>query len=970
MSSIRKSKILIVDDNELVVKSLIPVLTDEGYEVHYAFTGEAALAKALKSRFSLILLDIKLPDIDGFQVLDRLKKTAFTANTPVIFISSSDDDSIYQRGFRMGVMDYLKKPVSRAELLFRIKNYLRLGRTEEQLRHSETFFKSIVEDQTEFVVRYTCDGKVIFANSSFCRYLGTTEEKIAGKNFYRLLNLGKESSLRLVDNDPELPVKTDTVSIKSPDKKIVWQQWTRRIITDETNNKTFIQAVGRDITDVKKKEDGLRIWEKIFRDAQWGIVASIPDDPRLILMNEAYARMHGFTIDELIGMDVRELLPYRTDRFVSDVFSIVRKKGSYSYQSLHRKKNGDEFTAMSQASMVHDEFGKELLMVVHVHDITESLNTTNALKESEEKFRTVFINTPDLIAIIKTKDFTIVDVNDNFLNTYGFTKEEVLNKPGFVEQFFPNPQEIKKQMRMMGRTGTITNAEIELKAKNGDNYHALVSVSRIRLNKLSHAVVIVRNIEELKKYQESLQKSETKFRMLADYNYIWEFWIGPDNRFIYISPSCESITGFNVDEFMENLDTMMDQVNPEYRDIVIPHLKNEYCDQGEAISLEFKMTDRFGNEKWISHNCNPVFDEKGQFLGRRGNNIDITARKKDEQELLKLSTAVEQSSSAIIITDTEGLIQYVNPYFEKLTGYAPAEVIGQNPRLLKSGKTDPKTYVELWSSVTSGKIWQGEFINKKKTGEIFIENAIISPIKDEYGKIVNFVAIKQDITEKKEIDRQILQTIISTEERERTRFAQDLHDDLGPLLSTAKLYIRSFETAKDLKHREIAINQSIKTIDEAILSIKELSNNISPHVLRNFGLTSGINSLVNKINETKTIKISFTSGLSERLGESAESSIFRIVSELVNNTIKHANATRAYIEINKNENDFILTYSDNGIGFKIEPALKKKMSRGLTNILNRVNLLGGEADLDSAPNKGFNVFIRLPFSGLLAQHDH
>jgi PAS domain S-box-containing protein len=968
MSDKKKGKILIVDDNELIVKSLIPVLTSEGYEAHYAFDGETALAKAAKGRFNLILLDIKLPDVDGFQVLKRLKTSPQTINTPVIFISSSDDDSIYQRGFDMGVMDYLKKPVSKSELLFRIKNYLRLGKTEEQLRHSETFFKSIVEDQTEFVVRYTFEGKLIFANTSFCRYLGLTEEEIIGKNFYRLLNLGKESPVRQIETGTDTSVRSDTVSIKIPGGRLIWHQWTRRAINDETNNRMLIQSVGRDITDIKNKEEGLRIWEKIFRDAQWGIVASLPDDPHLTLMNEAYAGMHGYSVDELTGKDIRELLPYRTARFVSDVFSIVRKKGSYSYQSLHRKKDGEEFTAISQASMVYDEAGKELLLVVHVHDITESLKTTNALKESEEKFRTVFKNTPDLIAIIKTKDFSLVDVNDNFLNTYGFRKEEVLNKPGFPEQFFPNPQEIKRQMRQMGRTGTINNAETTLKTRNGESYHALVSVSRIRLNKLSHAVVIVRNIEELKKYQESLQKSETKFRLLADYNYIWEFWMGTDNKFIYISPSCERVTGYKADEFMSNMEKILDQVNPEYRDVVIPHLKNEYCDNGEAISLEFTITDRFGNEKWISHNCNPVFDEKGEFLGRRGNNIDITARKKDEQELRKLSTAVEQSSSAIIITDTEGSIQYVNPYFEKLTGYSPAEVTGQNPRLLKSGKTDPKTYVELWNSITSGKIWQGEFTNKKKTGEIFIENAIISPIKDNHGEIVNFVAIKQDITEKKEIERQILQTIISTEERERSRFAQDLHDDLGPLLSTAKLYIKSFETVKDPKHREIAINQSIKTIDEAILSIKELSNNISPHVLRNFGLTSGINSLVNKINETKTVKISFTSGINDRLGESAESSIFRVVAELINNTIKHASATKVYIEINKNENDFILTYSDNGIGFKIEAALKRKMSRGLSNILNRVNLLGGEADLDSAPNKGFNVFIRLPYAGLLAQH--
>jgi len=472
----------------------------------------------------------------------------------------------------------------------------------------------------------------------------------------------------------------------------------------------------------------------------------------------------------------------------------------------------------------------------------------------------------------------------------------------------------------------------------------------------------IKNYLRLRETEVKLRQSETKFRLLADYNYDWEFWLGPDNKYIYVSPSCERLTGYKAGVFFERPELMVEIIHPRYIKKVRSHFKNEHRDQGSEESLEFMIIDRNGNEKWILHNCNPVFDSNGVFLGRRGSNLDITSKKLSEKELLKLSTAVDQSSSAIIITDTDGLIEYVNPYFEKLTGYSSGEVIGNNPSILKSGKTDPKTYKDLWDSITSGKIWQGEFINKKKNNEIFIEQAIISPVKDENGKIVNYVAIKQDITRQKEIDRKILQTIISTEEKERTRFAQDLHDDLGPLLSTAKLYIRSFETASDPKNKEFAISKSMKAIDEAIMSIKEIANNISPHILRNFGLISGINSLANKINDTKSVSIRFSTGISERFDENMESSLFRIVAELVNNTIKHASADKIYIDMNKTDSDLILIYSDDGIGFQIEKALDKKMCRGLSNILNRVKSLGGETELDSAPDKGFNVFIRIPIA--------
>jgi PAS domain S-box-containing protein len=797
-------------------------------------------------------------------------------------------------------------------------------------------------------------------NTAFCRYLGKPINEIIGGNFFDVLSLDKESEIRSRVLTPRMPVQTDVVEITRPDGLVVWHQWIQRAIAETSTQKAVIQAIGRDITESKNREEALRKWEAIFKNAGWGIVTSLPDKPYLGQMNEAYARMHGYTVEELKGKSIRSIYSHRSDKFVEEIFRNVKKNGHFTFQAIHKKKNGEEFTAFTDVSNVMDDKGNELLVVANVQDISEMVRTTNALKESEEKFRNVFMNTPDVIVILRQKDLRLIAVNDKFVNNSGYTREEVLYKPRFVNALFQDHNELLSLLKLLRQNKIVTNFEAKLKTKHGHVYPAHISLSKVKLNRATHIVTIVRNIEEIKKFQESIQKSETKFRLLADYNYNWEFWLGPDNKYIYVSPSCERITGYKAEDFLKHPSLMRKLVHPDYIKKVNNHLKNEHIDRDKATSLEFVIIDRNGNEKWISHNCNPVFDEAGVFLGRRGNNLDISQKKLADKELLKLSTAVEQSSSAIIITDTEGLIQYVNPYFEKLTGYSFQEVIGKNPKILKSGKTDPRTYKELWDSITSGKIWQGEFINRKKNEELFIEHAIISPVKDEKGKIVNFVAIKQDITKQKEIDRKILQTIISTEEKERSRFAQDLHDDLGPLLSTAKLYIRSFETATNPKNKEIAITKSMQAIDEAIMSIKEIANNISPHILRNFGLNSAINSTVNKINETKSVSISFTTRMAERFDENMELSLFRIVAELINNTIKHANASKAYIDLNKTEKDLILTYSDNGIGFQIESALEKKMCRGLSNILNRVKSLGGEIELDSDTGKGLNVFIIIP----------
>lgn len=146
--------------------------------------------------------------------------------------------------------------------------------------------------------------------------------------------------------------------------------------------------------------------------------------------------------------------------------------------------------------------------------------------------------------------------------------------------------------------------------------------------------------------------------------------------------------------------------------------------------------------------------------GDTGNEIvilhDVTARKQSEDKLRQLSLAVEQSGSTIVITDTVGAIVYANPKFSETTGYALKEVIGKNPRVLKSGYTSPEEYAQLWKTITAGGEWHGEFHNKKKNGELYWEYATISPVTDESGRITNFLAVKENITERKRIETEVL----------------------------------------------------------------------------------------------------------------------------------------------------------------------------------------------------------------------
>lgn len=193
---------------------------------------------------------------------------------------------------------------------------------------------------------------------------------------------------------------------------------------------------------------------------------------------------------------------------------------------------------------------------------------------------------------------------------------------------------------------------------------------------------------------------------------------------------------------------------------------------------------------------------------------DITERKKDEEALHKLFKAVEQSSSVIVITDVKGIIEYVNPGFSKVTGYSKNEVVGRNPRILKSGQQTDRVYSELWSTISSGYEWRGEFLNKRKNGTFYRALMTISPVKNNQGEIVNYIAVQEDITEIKNFQKnlyecnlekeKILDELKSTktrliqQERLAASVTQEINNPLGFVASNFETMKRYLDILKKL----------------------------------------------------------------------------------------------------------------------------------------------------------------------------
>jgi len=224
------------------------------------------------------------------------------------------------------------------------------------------------------------------------------------------------------------------------------------------------------------------------------------------------------------------------------------------------------------------------------------------------------------------------------------------------------------------------------------------------------------------------------------------------------------------------------------------------------------------------------------------------------------------------------------------------------------------------------------------------------------------LSVVRNIGTRKETEREILSTVIRTEERERERFAKDMHDSVGPLLSTIKLYVNELKSPNlETEERTDFVNQTNEILDEAITSIRTISNNLMPRVIHKYGLIKALESFCDKVNKTNKINIQFdTKHISDRLDQNLELILFRVITELITNTLKHANAKNISIELEKSSNKIIMSFKDDGIGFDIDKIMNSEhLGMGLKNIISRIKSINGDYHFISFPDNGFQIRVNI-----------
>ena len=208
------------------------------------------------------------------------------------------------------------------------------------------------------------------------------------------------------------------------------------------------------------------------------------------------------------------------------------------------------------------------------------------------------------------------------------------------------------------------------------------------------------------------------------------------------------------------------------------------------------------------------------------------------------------------------------------------------------------------------------------------------------------------------MQKRILTAVLRTEEKSRSQFSKELHDGLGPLLSSAKMSLTALSREERTPAQREIIDNTTYVIDEAIRSLREISNNLSPHVLNDFGLARGVQNFIDKSAAMHDAKIRFTTNLrTERYDTDIEVILYRVICELINNSLKHAACSAINLSLSQNGSELTLDYTDNGRGFN--PQAMMDCGMGLSNIASRINSLGGTFDIASAKGKGMRAAIRV-----------
>lgn len=757
----------------------------------------------------------------------------------------------------------------------------------------------------------------------------------------------------------------------------------------QIKGKTYIQSIIRDISERKKSEKKIRESEEIFE----------------LIVNNLHEVVYIYSLKPKIKFDfishsIESLTGYSQKGFYSDpllISKIIHPDERYKLKLMMEgtldenqsrirliNKNGEQLWVQSK-SVARKNKNKEAIAVVGIiRNITQQINSEMLLKKNEESFRYLFDNNPLPMWLYNFNSKQFINVNEAALKHYGYSREKFLTLK-LSAILINNSSEISGDPYIQDVIKEGNTVEYMHTLKNGNIISVEVSSHSMQINGSGSSAVleVVQDITERKKIEARIQESEQRFKTLAKISPVAIFRTNSWGELTYMNENWTEMTGIYPEiafghKWWEGLPI-------HDKDLIESRWKRSNQVSGNFES-ELELLNTKSKAKWVLASIVKITSSKDKIIGFVGTLTDVTRMKLFEGNFRKLYYSVEQSPVSIVITDTKGNIEFVNPAVIKTTGYSKEELLGNNPRVLKSGFQNKSFYKNLWDTISAGNIWIGEFKNRKKDGSSYWEQASISPVYNERKEITNYVAVKEDITNRKILQEELIKAKNDALESNKlkTNFLKKINHELrAPLVGIMGGANSVYEDAANPKLKEVGeilikesarLNDSLKSI-LSLSSIETEQFNVSLEPINISKVIKNIYQQFLQKKKNKPLELKFSDIIDDTYVIANNELLSEIIYNLIDNAIKYTEQGSVTIYNEFTDDEYILSIRDTGIGIPVssreiifEPfrqadnlnGEKGGIGLGLTLSKKYTDVLGGKLWFKSEINKGTTFHLSLP----------
>jgi len=408
-------------------------------------------------------------------------------------------------------------------------------------------------------------------------------------------------------------------------------------------------------------------------------------------------------------------------------------------------------------------------------DITERKRAEEALREAEARYRRLFEVESDAILLGDSDTGRFLEANPAALKMYGYSREEFL---GLTASEISTEQRKTQTAMAEGKTHVPLRWH---RKKDGTVFPVEITANFFFDQGRRRQVAAIRDVSERQRTEEALRTTSETLRALIQASPFPILALDPQGHLTLWNAAAERTFGYSEAEVLGKIPPVVPEEEREW----FLQSVNDVLKGATHSGIELRRKTKGGAFVDVSLWSTTLRDSKGEGVGVMALYADLTQRKRAEAEHVRLVTAIEQSAEAVVITNPAGDIEYVNPAFTRITGYGREEVLGQNPRILKSGEQAPAFYQQLWATISKGQTWHGELINRGKDGSFYTEQMNIAAVRGAHGKVTHFIATKQDVTERKSLEDQVRQ---ATKMEAVGRLAGGVAHDFNNLLTIINGY--------------------------------------------------------------------------------------------------------------------------------------------------------------------------------------